>query len=124
MVDEQQQYKSHKHFEQEQQRKKYFQHVIDAYLQFQECSPLVAIDYDPQSRRTKRTPAIIHFLADVEIATRRTLKSPELYEKWFALIQDQQIEPAVAKRIVSMCSRIYMQRRLAPFHYFRNDTAR
>ena len=118
MVEEQQHYKSRTHYEQQQHKRRYFQSVIDGYLRFIETSSVVAINYDPFVRTTKRTPIVSHFLADVELATRRVL-SPELYGKWFDLIQEKEVEPAIAKRIVNVCARIYMQRELAPFRYFK-----
>lgn len=112
--------KSNRHNERTQENQRYFQKVVDAYAEFKEYAPLVAINYDPTSRTKKLHPVIVNFLCDVELATKRVLQTPELIRKWETLVSGEQIDASSAVSIVSRCSRIYRERGLAPFEYFKS----
>lgn len=116
-------FRSARHLERTQQNKRYFEKVIKAYAEFREFQPVVAIDYDPLARSKKLHPAIIHFLADVDMATKRVLKKRELFRQWELLVAGEEIKPSIAAEIISKCGRIYKNRGLAPLDYWRSFNA-
>ena len=110
---------SNRQYERTRANYKYFESVIEAYRQFREYSPVVAVNYDPACRNKKLITAIIHFLADVDTATKQVLKSANLIEKWQALIDEQSVSAEAAAVIAHRCGRIYRAKGLAPYSYFR-----
>ncbi len=112
-------FKSHEHYEKSKAKRTYFQQVTEAYSEFREYSPVVACNYDPASPSKKLTHSLIHFLADVDIATKAALETPELIRQWESLISGEQVAPEVAAFIIVRCARVYQARKLAPYLYFR-----
>jgi len=112
-------FRSRRHYERTEQNRQYFRSVADTYLQFSEYAPVVALNYDPIASSKKLTADIIHFLCDVEVATKKVLKTPEALEQWKALIEGGKLSPQLSASIVNRCARIYRLKGLAPYHYFR-----
>jgi hypothetical protein len=112
-------FRSRRHYLNERQNHKYFWKVIQGYVTTRELSPITAINYDPERHPLKLGLDGIHYIADVELATKKALKSPELFARWQALVDDHLIGPEVKARIVSLCGAEYMRRELAPADYFK-----
>jgi|SRR5215831_6482450 len=112
-------FKNHQHYESERKKRRYFEQVIIGYTRACETEPLVARNYDSHARTNKRGLSSSHYIADVEIATRRVLKTKALLSAWEALVAGDHIEPHLAARIIAACFRIYAARRLAPHEYFK-----
>jgi hypothetical protein len=112
-------FKSRKQYERTKANQKYFESVIDAYREFREYSPVIAVNYDPASRSKKLVPGVINFLADVEIATKKVLTTGTLIRQWQALIDEEPLPVEVAGSIAHRCGRIYRAKGLAPYTYFR-----
>ncbi len=106
---------SHSQYVNQQKLRRYFDKVTAAYVEFREYSPLVACNYDPTGCSKKLHPAVIHFLSDVDIATKQVLRKPKLIKQWITLIQGAELKPAIAALIINRCSRIYIARHLAPY---------
>jgi hypothetical protein len=88
-------------------------------------SPIVAGSLDPDVVPRKLGADLIHFLVDIEIASRRALGSTALFEQWKALVYRLFDETAPATvltpmdlRIIQRCGRIYKARNLQPRAYF------
>jgi hypothetical protein len=105
--------------EKEQRDSRYFSAVIKGYQVLAENQPLVAVNYDPQGVRHKLTPDVVNFLADVEMATERALKTPELLKLWKAVVAEEQVATSAIRRIARLCGRLYRSRGLAPIDYWR-----
>ena len=112
-------FKSHKQYERTKANQNYFDSVVKAFSQLSEYAPVVAVNYDPLASAKKLTPNISNFLCDVEIATKKALKTPALLEQWKKLIEEERVSHAVAISIVNRCARLYRKRNLAPYEYFR-----
>ena len=112
-------FRSRAHFLTEHRKASYFDKVIEAYRTTRELSPVVAMTYDPERHPLKLGPDGIHYIADIELATKKALKTPELFARWQALVDDQLIGPEVKARIVSLCGAEYIRRELMPSDYFR-----
>lgn len=111
-------FESHTAYEKQHSAKTYFKQVIEAYNEIGLLSPIVAINPDPLAKSTKLDVYGIHFLADVELATKKALgHNTTLIEQWQRLINGETVENAAA--IMSRCGRLYKARQLAPFLYFR-----
>jgi len=117
-------YRSRGHYLSERQKHKYFHKVLEAYAAIRELPPVIAINYDPEARSQKLTADSIHYLADVELATKKALKTPELFARWKALVNEQPIGPELKARIVSACGEEYIRRKLTPVDYFRHIKTR
>jgi len=106
-------------YERERDLRDYFWTVVNAYQQTCELSPLVAANPDPAIRPTKLCVDGIHYIADVELATRKALaKNPELIAQWETLVSGQNTPNSGS--IIRRCARVYRARRLAPISYFRH----
>lgn len=112
-------FRSNRHHERTRANHRYFESVIETYRQFREYSPVVAVNYDPTAHSKKLVPAVINFLADVDLATKKVLKTDELLRLWQALVDEQPVLAEAAASIAHRCARIYRARGLAPYHYFR-----
>jgi hypothetical protein len=117
-------YRSHGHYVSERQKRLYFQRVIAGYRATRELSPIVAINYDPELHPHKLGPETIHFLTDIELATKKAVKTQELFRQWQALVDEKPVDPAIAARITSACGAEYMKRKLTPSDYFRHIKTR
>jgi hypothetical protein len=113
-------YESRHEYEQEVKDGKYFWQVINAYRAMREMSPLAAINYDPFSKQKKLVIPLVVFLADVDIVTRKTLKTPELLKQWKKLVAGEEIPQAAIAKIIGKCARTYKQAGLAPVSYFKH----
>jgi hypothetical protein len=97
----------------------YFQGVTAAYSDLRELSPLVACNLDDTAPTRRRTPVVSEFICDVELATRRVLKTPELFRAWEQIVAGETIPTRLANIITGRCGAIYRRRGLIPSEYFR-----
>lgn len=95
-----------------------FWKVIDTYLDFRQRHPLTAVNYDLYAPPTKLTFDLVDYLADVELAVRRVLE-PNLYSQWKTFIRGGEIPSATERVILARCSRIFEERGLLPWIYFK-----
>jgi len=114
----------HDDYENQRYKRKYFNDVITAYRTMLDLPPIAAIAYDHEARARKWSPAAAHFIADVELASRRVLGSNGLLGQFKKLVEGEEVPPVIAKRIVNLCSRIYISRKLRPTEYFRTTRPR
>jgi hypothetical protein len=99
-------------------RTRIFYLVTQAYADIRSLSPIVAFSYDDEKTNRKLNADSIHFIADVESATRKALNdNPALIEQWERIIQQKRQVPN-ASSIVSRCGRLYQIRKLNPRDYF------
>ena len=111
-------FKSRFDFEEQRHEKSTFWQVIKTFIDISNRPPLAAVNCDPFAPPTKLTFDLVDYLADVELAVRRVL-SPSLYAMWQDLIDGEEIPAATERVIVSRCSRIFEERQLLPWKYFK-----
>jgi hypothetical protein len=87
-------------------------------LDFRQRPPLTAVNHDLYAPPTKLTFDLVDYLADVELAVRRVLE-PNLYSQWKTFIRGGEIPSATERVILSRCSRIFEERGLLPWIYFK-----
>jgi hypothetical protein len=111
---------SHSEFQRKVNARQRFWRVVRAFNEVSLLSPIVAINPDPLAKCTKLDVVGIHFLCDVELATRRALgHNPALLDQWQRLIHGDDVPNAT--NIIDRCSRVYHARQLLPYLYFRNQ---
>lgn len=105
----------------QQKRSRVFHQVTQAYVDIRSLSPIVAVNYDDEAKPNRKLNAdVIHFICDVESATRKALDNDaNLLEQWDRLVYQEAQVPNAAK-IASRCGRMYQKRLLAPHEYFRH----
>lgn len=116
---EQGHYRSHSHYQRERFWKRYFNVVLDGYREVKSLAPIIAANPDPAAIRRKLTPDALHFIADIENATKKALKDADLFRSWQALANEEDVESRIVAQIISRCSPFYIARELAPIDYFR-----
>jgi len=106
-------------YERDRDLRDYFFVVAAAYSKTRELSPLVSSHPDPDHTPTRLGPDAIHFICDVELASRKALSNnAELFEQWKRLVSGENTPNAYS--IIRRCARLYRDRRLAPVSYFRH----
>jgi hypothetical protein len=66
----------------------------------------------------------IHYKVDIERATELALADePELQRVWFAMLAGETSDSRLEQEVVSRCGRIYADRELAPWFYFKPRAA-
>lgn len=112
-------FESRADFAKQRQERSTFWKVVETYLDFRQRPPLTAVNFDQYAPPTKLTFDLVDYLADVELAVRRVLE-PRLYAHWQTLILGGEIPSATERVILSRCSRIFEERQLLPWDYFRS----
>lgn len=111
-------FESYSDFERQRGARRCFKQVVEAYVNARNTPPIVAISYDPSRRNHKLDAHTIHYLCDVENASRQALgKSRELFHQWQRLVRGEDVPNA--NSIITRCGRLYQARQLAPHLYFR-----
>lgn len=111
-------FESRSDYHRQRNARQYFYGVARAYIDIRNTPPLTAINYDPLIKNPKLGADLIHFIADVELATRKALgKNPELFDQWKRLVSGENVPNAAS--IINRCARLYQARQLVPELYFR-----
>jgi hypothetical protein len=111
-------YGSHTEYERQRNARHYFKRVIEAYIDVQNTPCIAATSYDPFVRNPKLGADLIHYIVDVENASKKALgNSPSLFEQWQRMVDGESVTNAAS--IVARCARLYQARQLAPTDYFR-----
>jgi len=96
----------------------YFWRVIHAYNETRLLPCITAINPDPISQSHRLDVYCIHYICDVELASRRALDNNlELLDQWARLTDGENV--ANATSIIRRCASVYERRKLAPSTYFR-----
>ena len=111
-------FESHSEYEKQRNARHYFWRVINGYIDVRNTPPLTAINYDPSIRNPKLGADLIHFIVDVENASKKALgDNAVLLEQWQRLVRGDTVPNAAS--IIQKCARIYRARSLAPTDYFK-----
>lgn len=111
-------YRSHAEYQEQRYSKHYFKGVVDAYIDVRNTPSLAAISHDPAVINPKLGADLIHYIVDVENATRKSLdNNPALIEQWEQLVCGNTVPNAAS--IIRKCARIYRARKLLPGEYFK-----
>jgi hypothetical protein len=97
---------------------------MTAYVECKGLPELCAqqIDDSPITEIRRKTPTVIEFCADVEMATERILGgNPTLERGWFRIACGERVEPDIANEVYRRCGRTYFARELQPWLYFRRN---
>ena len=103
-----------------------FHAVLRSYREIFEYQPLTACNIDPQrpAAMRKLSANAIHLKIDIERATELALANePELQRVWFAMLTGETSDSRLAREVVTRCGRVYAERELAPWRYFKRRAA-
>ena len=97
------------------------------YKASKEIQPIVAMNCDPtpESRSPKWSPVVAEYIADVELAVRRTLEFKpeaernELREAWGQFLEDDTRLDMTQRRMINILGPAFHRRELHPGIYFK-----